>query len=113
MQSPVYAFETLDDAQLDNVVAGTQTSESPGDIARIPIMFSRPNGNSIDGEIVLQRISNQTSGSLILQDGAQSNLQSLININAVNSPVNVLLNLNININSSIGVLQQLNLQGRL
>jgi len=113
MQSSVYAFDRLDDVQLDNIVAGAQLGDVPGEIARFPIMMSKANGNSLEGEIILQRVSNQTTGSLIIQDGAQSNLQSLININAVNSPVNVLLNLNININSQVGVVEQLNLQGML
>ena len=113
VQSPVYAYEKLDDVQLDNVVAGTQLGDPSGEIARIPIMWSKPNGNSLEGEIIVQRASNQTTGYLTIQDGAQSNLRSLININAVNSPVNVLLNLNININSQVGVLEQFNLQGML
>lgn len=113
VQLQAYAFEQLDDQQLDFVVAGTQLNDSSGEIARIPIMMSKSNGSRLEGEIILQRALNQTTGSLTIQDGAQSNLQSLININAVNSPVNVLLNLNININSQVGVLEQLNLQGRL
>lgn len=113
VQYQVHAFEYMDDNQLDAVVAGTQITEGLEDIARIPILISKANGSKLEGEIILQRLSNQTAGSLILQDSAQSNLQSLININAVNSPVNVLLNLNININSTVGVLEQLNLQGRL
>lgn len=113
VQSSAYAYDRLDDVQLDNIVAGALVGDTPADIARFPIMMSKANGNSIEGEIILQRVSSQTTGSLIIQDGAQSNLQSLININAVNSPVNVLLNLNININSQVGVLEQFNLQGRL
>ena len=107
------AFEKLTDEQLNNIVAGTENKNHSNEISRIPIMISKSNGNFIEGEIILQRLSNQTSGTLTLLDGAQSNLRSLINVNAVNSPVNVLLNLNININSQVGVLEQLNIQGRL
>ncbi len=46
---------------------------------------------------------------LWLGDGAQGQLNSLINVNAVNSEVNVLLNLNISIDSQIGTLNQQNL----
>lgn len=46
--------------------------------------------------------------SILLQQGAQQDLHSLINIVAVNSQINVLLNLNISINSTIGNLTQLN-----
>jgi hypothetical protein len=43
---------------------------------------------------------------------AQQNLSSLININAVNSNINVLLNLNVNLNSTVGTLTQTNMNGR-
>jgi hypothetical protein len=43
---------------------------------------------------------------------AQQNLSSLININAVNSNINVLLNLNVNLNSTVGTLTQANMNGR-
>ena len=46
---------------------------------------------------------------LILRDNAQGNLRSLINVNAVNSLIQVLVNLNININSTVGSVQQINL----
>jgi hypothetical protein len=48
-------------------------------------------------------------GTLSLNGNAQQNLSSLVNINAVNSQVNVLLNLNVNINSTVGTLTQANL----
>lgn len=113
VQLQAFAYEELDDQQLELVVAGTQLNNGASEIARIPIMMSKANGSRLEGEIILQRALNQTTGSLTIQDSAQSNLRSLININAVNSPINVLLNLNININSQVGVLEQLNLQGRL
>jgi len=49
------------------------------------------------------------TGSINLSDTAQQNLTSLVNINAVNSNVNVLLNLNVNINSTVGTLTQSNM----
>jgi hypothetical protein len=52
-----------------------------------------------------------TIGYLALSDNAQSGLQSLVNINAVNSAVNVLLNLNVSIDSSVGAINQMNLNG--
>jgi len=48
------------------------------------------------------------SSKLILQDNAQQNLRSLVNIVAVNSKVQVLVNLNININSTVGAVHQAN-----
>ena len=54
--------------------------------------------------------SNQST--LTLNGGAQQNLSSLVNINAVNSNVNVLLNLTVNINSTVGTITQSNLNGK-
>lgn len=51
-------------------------------------------------------------GTLTLNGSAQQNLSSLININAVNSKVNVLLNLNVNINSTVGTIIQTNINGK-
>jgi hypothetical protein len=51
-------------------------------------------------------------GSLTLDGAAQQNLSSLVNINAVNSRINVLLNLNVNMNSTVGTVTQSNLTGR-
>ena len=56
--------------------------------------------------------SSTSTATLTLNGGAQQNLSSLININAVNSKVNVLLNLNININSTVGTIKQINLNGK-
>jgi len=64
---------------------------------------------TVDGAIDLERVRSIDNAALLLQDSAQSNLQSLININAVQSAVNVLVNLNITIDSNVGEIRQLNL----
>jgi hypothetical protein len=46
--------------------------------------------------------------NLLLQGDAQQNLRSLVNIAAVNSKINVLVNLNVNINSTVGAVGQAN-----
>lgn len=48
------------------------------------------------------------TSNLILQGEAQQNLRSLINIAAVNSKIDVLVNLNVNINSTVGTVGQAN-----
>ena len=48
------------------------------------------------------------TSNLILQGEAQQNLRSLINIAAVNSKIDVLVNLNVNINSTVGAVGQAN-----
>ena len=106
----VGSFEELSDQQLNAITAGNTNSdhESVEALTRIPFRYSGRKG-SVDGEVIVVPMSiyNQTS-SLQLMDNAQSNLSSLININAVNSPIQILLNLNINVNSTIGNLNQLN-----
>ena len=106
----VSSFEELSEQQLNTVTAGNANSEyeSIEALTRIPFRYSGKKGRA-DGEVIVVPMNtyNQVS-SLMLMDNAQSNLRSLININAVNSPIQVLLNLNINVNSSIGNLNQLN-----
>ncbi len=56
--------------------------------------------------------SNTTTGTINFSDNAQQNLNSLVNITAVNSNISVLLNLNVNINSTVGTVTQSNLSGK-
>ena len=44
--------------------------------------------------------------SISLSDQAQQNLSSLVNILAINSTIQVMMNINVNINSSVGTLNQ-------
>jgi hypothetical protein len=104
------AFEALNDEALNSVTAGSTYSVEYGNgaLTRIPFRYTGRKGN-VDGEVIVIPMSSYSQASqLQLMDNAQSNLQSLININAVNSPIQVLLNLNINVNSSIGSVNQLN-----
>jgi hypothetical protein len=104
------AFEALSDEALNSITAGSTNSVEYGEeiLTRIPFRYTGRKGN-VDGEVIVIPMSSYSQASqLQLMDNAQSNLQSLININAVNSPVQVLLNLNINVNSSIGNVNQLN-----
>jgi hypothetical protein len=66
------------------------------------------------GSLAVQSGSNTGTsiGSITLNGNAQQNLSSLINLNAVNSKINVLLNLNVNINSTVGTIIQSNLNGK-
>ena len=104
------AFKELNDQELDFITAGSANMDydSIEALARVPIRYSSRKGN-VDGEAIVLPLStfNETA-SLELMDNAQSNLRSLININAVNSPVQVLLNLNINVHSTIDKVIQLN-----
>jgi len=106
----VCGFEELSNHELSAVTAGNANLDNASQeaLTRIPFSYSSKKG-SVDGEVIVVPMNtyNQAS-SLQLMDNAQANLRSLININAVNSPIQILLNLNININSTIGNLNQLN-----
>ncbi len=105
-----WSFEELNDQELHAVTAGNSDAahESVEALSRIPFRFSNHKGE-VDGEIFVMPMNTFNQyGTLQLMDNAQSNLQSLINVNAVNSPVQILLNLNINVNSTIGNINQLN-----
>ena len=104
------AAEPLDDRQLDTVTAGADGGET-AELLKFSAKHQTASGHtiSVDGSVDLDRVRTLNAASLQLQDSAQSNLRSLININAVQSSVNVLLNLNIMIDSHVGELRQLNL----
>lgn len=115
--SQAAAFTELSDAQLDAVTAGTATAGIEDDMLRsFDFSKSTRSGRTFDGHgsvSVKNEINQNTLGILQITDSAQSNLRSLVNINAVNSPVQVLLNLNINVNSKVGTMHQLNISGGL
>jgi hypothetical protein len=108
----------LDDATLDRVTAAGVTARvSPGGVVNFSGAVPTANGLVTGiGSLVVQPVSNSTTntttGTVSLGGSAQQNLSSLININAANSTINVLLNLNVNINSTVGTILQSNLNGK-
>lgn len=108
-----HSAEPLSDEQLDVVTAGAADSIED-ELLSFSAQHQAANGRTVkvDGTIDLERLRSIDTASLLLQDSAQSNLRSLININAVQSQVNVLVNLNIMIDSHVGELRQLNLTPR-
>jgi hypothetical protein len=107
----------LDDSMLDRVTAaGVAANVSPNGVINFSGEVPTANGLvSGVGSLVIQTpgssSTSTTTGTINLSGNAQQNLSSLININAVNSTINVLLNLNININSTVGTILQSNLNG--
>ena len=110
--------KALDDSMLDRVTAaGVTTRVLPGGVINFTGEVPTVNGLvSGIGSLVVQPASSSTTstttGTVNLGGNAQQNLSSLININAVNSTINVLLNLNVNINSTVGTILQSNLNGK-
>ena len=107
--APLQAAEPLDDAELDAVTAGA--ADETSELLEFNVKHETASGRRIevDGSLDVERARSLQNAALLLQDSAQSNLQSLININAVQSAVNVLVNLNITIDSNVGEIRQLNL----
>ena len=105
----------LNDDAMDRVTAaGVSATVSQG-VVKFSGQTSTPNGLvSAAGTLAVSSapVSGTTIGSLNLNGNAQQNLSSLININAVNSTISVLLNLNINIDSTVGTVVQSNLNGK-
>jgi len=110
--------KALDDGMLDRITAaGVTVTASPTGVVDFSGQVPTANGLvSGVGSLVIQApnstTTNTTTGTINLSGSAQQNLSSLININAVNSTINVLLNLNINIDSTVGTILQTNLNGK-
>lgn len=105
------AAEPLSDAQLEAITAGAAADNLDEIVVNATRTTARGSQVAVDGKLSLRQVEEPGTASLLLRDSAQSNLQSMINFNAVQSVVNVLVNLNISINSQIGQLQQLNVSG--
>ena len=105
--SEAQSLRLLENDELDDIVAGE--NDEPLDRYTISEQLQTPQGHHIqvEGDISLTEQENHSDIQFSLNDSAQQNLQSFININAVNSPINVLMNLNISIDSEIQNLDQL------
>lgn len=114
-QSAPHKGHLLNDAALDQVTAGGFSAgiTNSGDVI---FQGSVPTKNGlVSAAGSMAFLSGSTTGTnvgtLTLNGQAQQNLSSLVNINAVNSNIDVLLNLTVNLNSTIGTLTQTNLGG--
>jgi hypothetical protein len=107
--------QPMNDSTLDHVTAAGISASASNGVVRFQGEVPTANGIvSSAGTLALQSgpITGTSIGSITMNGNAQQNLSSLININAVNSKINVLLNLNVNINSTVGSILQSNLNGR-
>jgi hypothetical protein len=109
---PALGAEPLTDEQLDAITAGANDSQLDEIVVHASHLTASGTQVTADGTLAVQRAANALdTASLLLQDSAQSDLRALVNVNAVQSVVNVLVNLNINIDSQVGEVRQLNLSG--
>jgi len=107
------AAHKLSDQELDQVTGGDFTVQALNGAWQFA--FNTAGGVNGNGTLSMSAIPlsiaanslTLNQSSLSLNGNAQQNLQALVNVNAVNSTVNVLLNLNINMpNSVVGTLTQ-------
>jgi hypothetical protein len=102
----------LDDKEMDQVSAGGISTQLQSGILNFQFQSPAGQNHAVEGSGTIQVLENKSeaaTGALLLSDNAQQNLQSLVNITAVNSRIQVLLNLNVNIHSIVGTLRQTNL----
>ena len=95
------AAEPLTDGELDDLTAGAVSNPIDADF-----LTSQGSHVLVKGEAIVAPTVQDMQ--MLLSDNAQQNLNSLITINAVNSEINVLLNLNISIDSNVGDVIQTN-----
>lgn len=101
----------LSDGELDKLSAGGTPSQNSGGAMQFSFEGRAGSSHMVRGTgsiSVKEGALPLTSPNLLLQDDAQQNLRSLVNIVAVNSKVQVLINLNISINSTVGAVHQTN-----
>jgi hypothetical protein len=102
------AVSELNDEELDRVTAGSAIPQEESKTRGFAFDRTTRSGRHITGDGSIGLIAPQNVGLLEISGNAQGNLKALVNVNAVNSPVQVLLNLNINIDSRVGTLKQFN-----
>lgn len=106
------AKHKLDDAQLAKITAGGVSVQNNNGVIDFQFEGAAGSTHSVSGSGTVAPLGPGAAASdlsqLILNDNAQQNLQSFININAVNSQVQLLINLTVNVNSTVGTLLQNN-----
>ena len=89
---------------IDDVGGNRFTVDGTGDVtlSAIPIGVVEPTQTFV---------TNTVTSSVNVSDSAQQNLSALVNLNAANAVIQVLMNLNINVDSTVNNLTQTNLGG--
>jgi len=109
---PVQAMIEMTDYQLDQVTAGTSVNAQRTDQG-VSLAFNNANpAISGTGDIKVKNLGPiaGSNGQVILNNSTLTN-NALVNVVAVSSNVKVITNLVININSTVGAIQQLNTSG--
>ncbi len=106
-----WGAQALSDAEMDAITAGSLSVGAAND--QFNFQLGGDSGRlSITGSGTVTTADNTVTagpaGYIIMRDNAQSNLRAFVNVNAVNAKVQVLINLTININSTVGTIHQIN-----
>jgi len=102
------AFKELSDDELDGITAGSALPWDEDTLRSFTFNKTTRSGKHITGHGSIGLLFPPNVAVLELSGSAQQNLRALININAVNSSVQVLFNLTINIDSKVGTVKQFN-----
>jgi hypothetical protein len=104
--------QELSDQEMDQIAGGEISANLVDGVLQFQFGKDTISGRHVDGSGSVKQISGPipTDGStnFILRDNAQSNLSSFITVNAVNSIISLLVNLNVSINSTVGGVSQSN-----
>ncbi|KAF0219113.1 MAG: hypothetical protein FD174_2199 [Geobacteraceae bacterium] len=102
----------LSDEEMDLVTAGTLSVAMSDGKLSFQLGGDKGSGLSIEGSGTISTVTNPAPAGppayIIMRDNAQSNLHAFVNVNAVNANVQVLINLIVNINSTVGAIHQIN-----
>lgn len=107
----VWGARALDDAEMNNITAGSLSIEAQNGQYRFSLGDDRSRMSVTGNATVAAQETAIPAGPvsyILLRDNAQSNLRAFVNVNAVNASVQVLINLTVNINSTIGTINQIN-----
>lgn len=104
--------QELTDQEMDQVAAGEITANIVDGMLQFQFGKDTAGGRHVEGSGSVKQLAGSLpadgSTSLLLRDNAQSNLSSFITVNAINSIITLLVNLNVSINSTVGGVNQSN-----
>jgi hypothetical protein len=109
----IWAAQALSDEEMDQVTAGALSVGMTDGKLNFLLGGDKNSRLSVEGSGTVAAVTAPlppgTPGSyIIVRDNAQSSFHSFSNVNAVNSNVQVMINLTVNVNSTVGSIHQTN-----
>ena len=104
--------QELSDQEMDQIAGGEISGNLVDGVLQFQFGKDTISGRHVEGSGSVKQLvgplPTDGSSNFILRDNAQSNLSSFITVNAVNSIISLLVNLNVSINSTVGGVSQSN-----